>query len=93
MQLAWNMAANISCNKSFTELVTEPQRMAVLDYSKVEDANVHKQITWQVTRAGIGHGFGVWFDRILVDGVHFSTAPGEPEMVYGRLFFPWPEPS
>jgi protein arginine N-methyltransferase 1 len=91
MRVAWNMAANISCNKSFTDLVTIPQRIAVLDYSEVEDPSVHKQITWQVRRAGIGHGIGVWFDRVLVDGVHFSTAPGEPEMVYGRLFLPWPK--
>jgi hypothetical protein len=45
-----------------------------------------------VTRAGIGHGISVWFDRILADGVQFSTAPSKPDMIYGRLFLPWPEP-
>jgi len=92
MRLAWNMAANICCNKRPAELLTAPQRITILDYSEVEDPNVHKQITWHVARAGIGHGISVWFDRMLVDGVRFSTAPSEPAMIYGRLFFPWPEP-
>jgi protein arginine N-methyltransferase 1 len=92
MRLASNMAANMCCNKRFAELLTVPQRIAILDYSEVDDPNVHKQITWHLTRAGIAHGIGIWFDRILADGVHFSTAPSEPEMIYGRLFLPWPEP-
>jgi len=92
MRLAWDMAANICCNKRFAALLTAPQRITILDYSEVEDPNVHKQITWHVAHAGIGHGISVWFDRILADGVHFSTAPSEPDMIYGRLFFPWPEP-
>jgi protein arginine N-methyltransferase 1 len=92
MRLAWNMAANRSSNKGFSELLTAAQRMAILDYFEVEDPNVHRQITWHTTRAGTGHGIGVWFDRILADGVYFSTAPSEPDTVYGRVFFPWPEP-
>ena len=92
MRVAWNMAANVACNKMFADLLTEPQRIAILDYSEVEDPNVHRQITCHVVRGGIGHGISVWFDRILADGVYFSTAPNERDMVYGRLFLPWPEP-
>ena len=94
MRLAWNIAANLPSNERFAEaeLVTAPQRLAILDYSAIEDPNLHKQVQWDVTRSGIGHGISLWFDRTLADGVSFSTAPGEPKMVYGGLFFPWPEP-
>jgi protein arginine N-methyltransferase 1 len=92
MRLAWNMAANICCNQRFAELLTAPQQITVLDYSELEDPNVHKQVTLHAVRAGIGHGISIWFDRILADGVQFSTAPSETDMIYGRLFFPWPEP-
>jgi protein arginine N-methyltransferase 1 len=92
MSLAWNMATNITCNKKFPDLLTEPQRLAILDYSELEHPNVHTQVIWHMTRAGIGHGISVWFDRILANGVHLSTAPSEPDTVHGRLFLPWPEP-
>ena len=92
MQFAWNMAANLLCNKSFSELLTAPERLVTLEYSEIEDPNFHKQVTCDVTHAGLGHGINIWFERTLIDGVYFSSGPGEPEMVYGRLFLPWPNP-
>ena len=94
MRLAWNISSNNSTNKRFTEaqLVTAPQPLAVLDYSEIEDPDLDTQVKWDVIRSGDGHGIILWFDRTLADGVCFSTAPGEPEMVYGGLFLPWPEP-
>ena len=94
MRLAWNISSNKSTNKRFTEtqLVTAPQPLAVLDYSEIEDPDLDTQVKWDVTRSGDGHGIILWFDRTLADGVCFSTAPGEPEMIYGGLFLPWPQP-
>jgi protein arginine N-methyltransferase 1 len=94
MRPAWKMAANVYSNTSFTEaqLATAAQRLAILDYSQIEDPNLHTQVQWDVTHPGQGHGISVWFDRTLADGVFFSTAPGQPEMIYGALFLPWPEP-
>jgi len=93
MRLAWEMSSNGTANKRFTEeqLVTAPQRLAVLDYSEITEPDFHTQVKWEVIRPGQGHGIILWFDRTLAEGVCFSTAPGEPEMVYGGLFFPWPE--
>lgn len=95
MGLAWKMAANLSFNKRFHEadLMTAPQRLAVLNYYEVTDPNLHAKVTFEVTRPGIAHGISLWFDRTLADGVGFSTSPTEPEMVYGGLFLPWPQPA
>ena len=43
-------------------------------------------------RRGVGHGLAVWFDADLAPGVGFSNAPGQPRLIYGQAFFPWPEP-
>jgi protein arginine N-methyltransferase 1 len=50
------------------------------------------ELTWTAPRAGIGHGLAVWFDMLLVDGVGFSNAPGQPETIFNQAFFPWTEP-
>ena len=42
--------------------------------------------------ARMAHGLVVWFDSILADGVGFSNAPGEKELIYGSGFFPWTVP-
>jgi len=41
---------------------------------------------------GSGHGLSVWFDSVLTEGVSFTNAPGAPELIYGRAFFPWSHP-
>jgi protein arginine N-methyltransferase 1 len=93
MRPAWQMAANVFSNTRFKEsqLVTAPQRLVTLDYSSVDDPNLHAQVTCEVMGPGTGHGISLWFERIMADGISYSTAPGEPEMVYGGLFLPWPE--
>jgi len=94
MRLAWKMATNLFLNARFTELqlATAPERLAVLNYSGIANPDLHTQVKWDVPHPATGHGIGLWFDRTLADGVCYSTAPGEPEMVYGSSFFPWPEP-
>lgn len=74
------------------ELLTEPQCLATLDYSTLENPNLDQALTWSVPRAGTGHGFVVWFDTILAQGVQLSNSPFAPELIYGSAFFPWPEP-
>jgi len=49
-------------------------------------------LTIFVQQAGTGHGLSLWFETNLLNGVGFSTGPGEPETVYGSLFLPWTEP-
>jgi protein arginine N-methyltransferase 1 len=74
------------------QLLAEPCTWAVLDYARVTDADVRGTMRWTVERAETAHGFAVWFDAALADGVGFSNAPGPTETVYNRGFFPWPQP-
>src|SRR5207302_5169206 len=47
------------------QLLVEPQCWATLDYTRIEDANVHGELTWTATRSGVAHGLCVWFDAEL----------------------------
>jgi len=73
------------------QLLTEPQCLATLDYTAVENRNLSAKATWRITRDGVAHGMGVWFDATTAEGIGFSNAPsaGAPEGVYGNAFFPW----
>lgn len=73
-------------------MLVEPQCWATLDYTRLVNFDVMGEAQWSVTRAGLAHGLLVWFDAELIDGIGFSNRPGEPEVIYGRAFFPWPEP-
>jgi len=73
-------------------LLSKPACWATLDYATIESPDVAAQVELRVERAGTGHGIGLWFDADLGDGIRFSNAPGEPELVYGRLVLPWLKP-
>src|SRR6266545_4571892 len=74
------------------QLLTDPCCWAVLDYSTLDVPDVRGAVNTTVSRAGTAHGLVLWFDAMLGEGAHFSNAPGAPELVFGRAFFPWPEP-
>jgi ribosomal protein L11 methyltransferase PrmA/PRMT5 arginine-N-methyltransferase len=75
------------------QLLVEPRCWATLDYASLENPDIKGEITWNVSRSGICHGFTVWFDTILIDGLGFSNAAGEPELIFGSAFFPWSRPT
>jgi type I protein arginine methyltransferase len=74
------------------QLLTAPELWATLNYSTIENPDVSGELSWNIERDSDGHGFVVWFDSDLADGVSFSNAPGEPRTMYGTLFFPWINP-
>lgn len=74
------------------QLLAEPKVWVTLDYTTIEDPSVQGELEWVVERSGTGHGFLVWFDADLTEGVGFSNAPGAPETIYGSQFFPWQTP-
>jgi type I protein arginine methyltransferase len=73
-------------------LLATPRQWASLDYAHLEGMNVRGEAAWTVERGGTGHGLLLWFDTSLAEGVGFSNAPGQPELIYGNSFFPWPRP-
>src|SRR5262249_2010030 len=74
------------------QLLAAPSQWASLDYANLDGVNVRGGATWTVERPGTGHGLLLWFDTSLVEGIGFSNAPGQPELIYGQGFFPWPQP-
>ena len=74
------------------QLLTTPQLWTTLEYDSIENPDARGRLAWTVERAGTGHGFLVWFDAELVEGIGFSNAPSAPETIYGSLFFPWTKP-
>jgi protein arginine N-methyltransferase 1 len=71
-----------------SELLTEPRTIATLDYSTIEDPDLKSSVRFSVLRTGTAHGICVWFETLLVHGIGFTTAPGQPETVYGHAFMP-----
>lgn len=94
MQPARRMATNTWCKGRVApeQLLVEPQCWAKLDYRTVDSPDVRAEVTWTVARAGTAHGLILWFDATLAEGVHFSNAPGEPELIYGSAFCPLSTP-
>jgi protein arginine N-methyltransferase 1 len=91
---ARRLAVNDMQKARFTpqQLLTPPRTWVTVDYATVEDPHVRGAMSFTVERPGTGHGIVAWFETELADGIGFSNAPGEPEAIYGSLFFPWTEP-
>ena len=74
------------------ELLSDAEDLLVLDYREVTHSDADCSVRLVASRPGIAHGLQLWFDAELADGVGFSTAPGEPEQIYGQNFFPLARP-
>ena len=74
------------------QLVTEPVRIAALDYLHDAAADLKAVVACPATRDATVHGLCAWFDADFADGVGFSNSPGAPAAIYGNALFPWPEP-
>jgi type I protein arginine methyltransferase len=74
------------------QVLSDPQPWHTLDYVKGAKAPAQARLNLVVTRNGVGHGLGIWFETQLLKDIGYSTAPGSGETVYGHLFLPWLEP-
>ncbi len=74
------------------QCLVEPWNWATLDYTTVVSLDARGHAEWRVRRNGRAHGLLLWFDTELVDGVGYSTAPGESRLVYRQQFLPLPQP-
>lgn len=77
---------------SAVEIIAGPQRWFVLDYAQLESPDAAGSMVFRAERSGTAHGLCAWFDTQLYEDVGFSCAPGIQDTIYGRMFFPWPEP-
>jgi protein arginine N-methyltransferase 1 len=74
------------------QLLSAPQLWASLNYSTIDDPDVRGELRWTAERDGTGHGFIIWFDSDVADGVSFSNSPRALKTIYSSLFFPWIHP-
>ena len=86
----WWTAARAAISE--TRYLAAPQPWAHIDYHRCETPNASGDCTWTAARAGVLHGYYVWFDGETAEGIGFSNAPTLPELVYGRAFFPLEQP-
>jgi protein arginine N-methyltransferase 1 len=74
------------------DLITPAAVLSVLDYREINEPDLDGRVTLRPRRAGIGHGFLVWFDTRLAGDIGYSNAPGGADLIYGQAFFPWSRP-
>jgi protein arginine N-methyltransferase 1 len=77
---------------SAEQCLVEPQCCLTLDYATIERPNASAELNWTLARSGVACGLALWFDATLAEGIEFSNAPGQPELIYGQAFFPWLTP-
>ncbi len=73
-------------------LLSAPLSWHSLDYRADAKTAAQGVLQLSITRSGIGHGVGIWFQTELMEGIGYSTEPRNGETVYGQLFLPWLEP-
>jgi len=70
------------------KLISEKQEWHTLDYLDGANPKAGSALRFRAMRAGIVHGFVVWFETKLLDEIGFSTEPGAKDSVYGHIFLP-----
>jgi len=73
-------------------LLMPAQVWVTLDYRTLTETNYSNALTWTADHEGTLYGYGAWFDSVLLDEIGFSSAPGQPPVVYGQTFFPIDQP-
>jgi SAM-dependent methyltransferase len=74
------------------QLLSDAVRWLLLDFRVVERNSACSRVQFEVKRPGTAHGFALWFDSELIDGISFSNCPGQAKLIYAQLFFPFQEP-
>lgn len=73
-------------------LLSEPRDLAVIDYRTATEPNLDAAIELLAAKDSTAHGLLVWFDAEIAEGLSYSNAPGQPELVYGQMFLPLSDP-
>lgn len=74
------------------QIFLPPKTLATLDYTTIETPDIVKNQSWIVEKNEILHGYQIWFDALLQEGVTYSTGPFTPELIYGTPFLPLSSP-
>lgn len=74
------------------QMMVPGRKWATINYDSLDGSDVRGEVQWAVEKEGLAHGILLWFDTVLSEGVEFSNAPDQSELVYGNGFFPLYEP-
>ncbi|MFW2381107.1 MAG: hypothetical protein ACN4GZ_05055, partial [Acidimicrobiales bacterium] len=75
------------------DLLSEPVQIAEIDYrSTLSETGFRYSGTVEITKDGVAHGISAWFEGAVLEHLTYSSAPDQPEMVYGMAFFPFRTP-
>jgi protein arginine N-methyltransferase 1 len=72
--------------------VSPPCRWLTIDYATCVKTAGAGRLSWPISDNAAAHGFLLWFETSLAGSCGFSNAPGQPESIYGKAFFPFSEP-
>ena len=74
------------------DVLTDVVQWTTIDYLTCPTTSGSGRLHWQVGQdIETSHGFALWFEARLVDGISYRTGPGTSDDLYGAAFFPWPE--
>ena len=75
-------------------VISQPRAWHTLHYDSGINPKIPASAKFQlpIVRSGTGHGFGIWFETQLTDGIGYSTEPEVGDTVYGHIFLPWLRP-
>jgi protein arginine N-methyltransferase 1 len=90
LQRVLNSAISVSFEVG--RVMSEPVPWCQLDYRTGGPHRAAAQLELRALRSGAAHGLCVWFEATLLGDITYSSAPGQPDNVYGQLFLPWSEP-
>jgi protein arginine N-methyltransferase 1 len=74
-----------------SHVLTSDAIFGEIDYGVPFAPTVERTVDVTTKRGGVAHGLCIWFDATVVDGISYSTAPGNV-VTYKRTFLPLLEP-
>jgi protein arginine N-methyltransferase 1 len=74
------------------QLISDAREWHELNYLDGANQRAGKTLQFVCPRAGIVHGFTLWFETKLFGEIGFCTGPGTRDSVYGQVFLPLLEP-
>jgi protein arginine N-methyltransferase 1 len=94
MRVGRDMALQQVHRRRFEEqqLLAPARVWTTIDYATVETPDARAELELTAQRPGTVHGFALWFDSELAEGVALCNAPGAPPLIYGMSFLPLSQP-
>lgn len=99
--LDFTEAREIAMNNLYVKTVKKEDLLAVfdairswdaIDFSKKNKSIRTAEIGWNIKASTMLHGFALWWDAELVQGVHLSTSPFSPPTHWEQIYLPLLQP-